>query len=146
VCRWARLGRRVAGGGEFGGGELGSPARNPAKRRRLRAIPWAGRKREVWRSFLASQRGSGRLLAAAEDDGHGGVLGYWELFHRRERGASQREKIGRGEIVARLASPGGLLGGLGGKQEVATACSEVQTRSSSRKETRCYFCKKPPGH
>jgi hypothetical protein len=29
----------VAGGSEFGGGELGSPARNPAKRRRLRAIP-----------------------------------------------------------------------------------------------------------
>jgi hypothetical protein len=33
----------------------------------------------------ASQRSSGRLLAVAEDDGHGGVLGVCEVAYGRER-------------------------------------------------------------
>jgi hypothetical protein len=60
----------------------------------LGSIPLARRWRKMWRCFSASQRGSGRLLAAAEDDGHGGELGLCELFHGRERGRARegREK------------------------------------------------------
>jgi hypothetical protein len=72
VRRWARFGRRVASGGEFGGGELGSPARNPAKRRRLRAIPWAGRKRAASGTFSASRRSKGRHRMATLGGSHGG--------------------------------------------------------------------------
>jgi hypothetical protein len=39
-------------------------------------IPAAGKKRRARRSFPASQRSSGWLLAAAGDGGHGGKLGY----------------------------------------------------------------------
>jgi hypothetical protein len=56
------------------------------------SIPRARRKRAALGTFSASQRGSGWLLAAAEDDGHGGVLGYWELFHGREREERARER------------------------------------------------------
>jgi hypothetical protein len=72
----------------FGGGVVGTcretaaMASTPAL---LGSIRLAGKKREVWRSFPASQRSSGRLLAAAEDDGHGSVLGVCEVTHGRER-------------------------------------------------------------
>jgi hypothetical protein len=72
----------------FGGGDVGTYrettviASTPAL---LGSIRLARRKREVWRSFLASQRSSGRLLAAAEDDGHGGMLGACEVAHGGER-------------------------------------------------------------
>jgi hypothetical protein len=57
-----------------------------------------GRKRRGWRSFSASQRSSGRLLAAAGDGGHGGVLSYWELFFTGGEG----ERPGRKGIERRL--------------------------------------------
>jgi hypothetical protein len=40
---------------------------------RLSSIRRAGRKRKGWQSFPASRRSSGRLLAAAEGDDHGGT-------------------------------------------------------------------------
>jgi hypothetical protein len=73
----------------FGGGEVRTcretvaMASTPAL---LGSIRLAGKKREVWRSFSASQWSSGQLLATAEDDGHGGVLGVYEVTHGRERG------------------------------------------------------------
>jgi hypothetical protein len=52
--------------------------------------------RKVRRSCWVPQRSSGRLLAAAGGDGHGGKLGYWEFFSRgaRESGQGGREKKG----------------------------------------------------
>jgi hypothetical protein len=72
----------------FGGDDVGTCretaaiALTPAL---LGSIRLAGRKREVWQSFPASQWSSGQLLAAAEDDGHGGVLSVCEVVHGRER-------------------------------------------------------------
>jgi hypothetical protein len=79
------------------GGEAGSEEFGPAVVRTCKGIGdhggypddlgpirLAGRKREVWQSFPASQRSSGRLLAAAGGDGHGGVLGVCEFVHGRE--------------------------------------------------------------
>jgi hypothetical protein len=67
----------------------------------LGSIRLAGKKRKVWQSFPASQRSSKRLLAAAEDDGHGGVLVVCEVTHRRER---------EGELEREGKEEGGLCG------------------------------------
>jgi hypothetical protein len=102
--------------------------------RHLGSIPSARNKRRTRRSFSASQWSSGRLLAAAEDGGHGGKLGYWKRFHGRE-----------GERPGRKGKGGG--GGLRGvevrlqdtsllarhKQEVAHGVLQGRPR-------RCYRC------
>jgi hypothetical protein len=76
--------------------------------------------------------------------GHGGTFGLWEGVHGRERESSQRERE-EGEDISwrRWASPGELLGGLGGKQEVATAGNWEPPRRCFMKKTKEYFQKAP---
>jgi hypothetical protein len=68
-------------------------------------IPAAGKKRRARWSFSASQRSSGRLLAAAEDDGHDGcsVTGSFfsrEREQRKGRGQRGRKKDGGGVVAS----------------------------------------------
>jgi hypothetical protein len=58
-------------------------------------IRLAGRKRKARRCCLACRRGSGRLLAAAEGDGHGDISVQRENHgEKRESGQGGREKKG----------------------------------------------------
>jgi hypothetical protein len=58
-------------------------------------IPATGKKRRARRCCSACQRGSGRLLAAAEGDGHGGSSVQRENHgEKRESGQGGREKKG----------------------------------------------------
>jgi hypothetical protein len=70
----------------------------------LGPIPLRGRKRAVMRTLGRAQRRSGRCLAAAEGNDHGGKLSLWEEFtggrevRQRERG----RKGGRRGVQQRL--------------------------------------------
>jgi hypothetical protein len=73
----------------------------------LGSIPLGRRWRKMWRCFPASRRGSGRLLAAAEDDGHGGRACHWERAREEERDTEWgRRRAAREEIRRRRRRPG----------------------------------------
>jgi hypothetical protein len=60
------------------------------------SIPSAGRERAARRSWGRARRRSGRRLAAAGGDGHGGELGPWEEF-TGEREQEEKEERGKEE-------------------------------------------------
>jgi hypothetical protein len=98
--RWGRLGRRIAGGGEFGGGGPRFPARKRRLRRRLRA-----RRLDSFRGEV--EDGAADLLRASAGLGRardGGARWWpWRCLqvtgrkHKNKEGAREKKK-GRGAV------------------------------------------------
>jgi hypothetical protein len=110
---------------------------------RLRSIHRAGRKRKGWRSFPASRRSSGRLLAAVEGDGHGELCRLLEENTGRRSQGERKEKGGALHGVAgvsRESSRPRL-----GKQEVAGDGQRASTQVLfvSVKKTKGKFAHNP---
>jgi hypothetical protein len=114
-------------------GDVGDDSGHPA------SIPSMGRKRAARRNFPASWRSSGRLLVVAEDDDHGGSCGCSAGRAQERERVSPREKGKEGGLrgVGEQLQ-GVLLGGLGGKQEVALghlgASTQVFPRTQRRRQ------------
>jgi hypothetical protein len=112
--------RRILGGDELRSGEESAVVGGVSWQ--LRSIRRAGRKMKGWRSFPASWRSSGRLLAAVLGGGHGGRARAHVRKQRegksmraRERGGVRGEKRPSGApLSSELGNDGGghLLAGI----------------------------------
>jgi hypothetical protein len=141
ALRRGQLGRRRAGGDEFGSGELGI-------RRGNRRLRWRFEVRGLDSSYEETEDGEAHLLGtsteAGEERNGKGRRRPWRAaratgrFHGRERGASQGEKIGRGGsgVACRGVSRGSSWC-RSGKQEVAVLgpAQDTQELAVSAKKT-----------
>jgi hypothetical protein len=123
----------TAAASDICGGDGGGDLRRPS------SIPSTGRSCGTRRGSSAWRRSLGWRGMAAESGGHGSDLGRaWGEKQRRERELAGEGKRREGTSWRRAVSPGGRLGGLGGKQEVATAApgSSTQVLRVPGKKTR----------
>jgi hypothetical protein len=121
---------RTCEGTAASGGDSGHPG----------PIPPAERLRAARRRFTASRRSSGRLLAAAKGDGHGGELGLCGRFHgrERERERAREKERKKGGLVSLLRVSRGLLVGSAARRRWPASARNLHAAASSwRKRMTC---------
>jgi hypothetical protein len=107
-------------------------------------IPAAGKKRRARRSFSASQQSSGRLLAATEDDGHGGCSVTARSHTGEKQGREREHAREREERIRGSKGAAGLIPSLTwASRRWLPATPSALPRSSSTKKTNKTFAKAP---